>query len=187
MRPTRTIKPATRRRAVAAWFGILALFLLTFTSAHAADMATAGDITVSKAWSRASIGVKRPGGSFLTIVSEGAADKLIAAETPVAGKAKFHTHLMEDGMMKMREVKAIDIPAGGMTMLKPGGFHVMMFNLKNLLKEGDMFPLTLTFEKVGKATVMVHVGKAGGMKSMDHSAEHMKSDEHMKNMKMKTE
>ncbi len=172
---------------------ILALFLLTLSSANAADTATVGDITVSKAWSRASTGAKRPGGSFLTIVNNGsAADRLIAAETPAAGKSELHNHIMEDGMMKMRHVMAVDIPAGGMTMLKPGSFHVMMFDLKDLLKEGDMFPMTLTFEKAGKATVMVHVGKAGGMTAHDHSAkhmehmkdpEHMKSEEHMEHMK----
>jgi len=192
---------------------ILALFLLTLTSANAADSITVGDITVSKAWSRASTGAKRPGGSFVSITNSGAtADRLVAAATPAAGKAELHNHIMEDGMMKMRHVMGIDIPGGGMTMLKPGSFHIMMFDLKNLLKEGDMFPLTLTFEKAGKATVMVHVGKAGGMQAHDHSSkhmehmkapEHMKSeehmqhmkdpdhkkmhDEHMKNMKMKTE
>ncbi len=162
----------------------LALFLLTIPSANAADSITIGDITVSKAWSRASTGAKRPGGSFVTITNAGStADRLIAADTPAAGKSELHNHIMEDGMMKMRHVMAVDVPAGGMTMLKPGSFHVMMFDLANMLKEGDMFPLTLTFEKAGKATVMVHVGKAGGMQAHDHSAKHKKTMEHAEPMK----
>lgn len=149
----------------------LALFLLTVTNAKADhNTATVGDITVSKAWSRATVGKKRPGGVFLTIVNKGSTgDKLIAASTPAAGKSELHTHIMSDGVMKMRQVKNIEVAAGGMTMLKPGSFHVMIFNLKEALKEGGMFPLTLTFEKAGKAKVMVHVGKAGSMMPMDHS------------------
>ncbi|MBC8445263.1 MAG: copper chaperone PCu(A)C [Rhodospirillaceae bacterium] len=161
----------------------LALFLMSLTTSHAADSDTIGDITVSEAWSRASTGVKRPGGSFVTITNTGsAADRLVAAETPAAARTELHNHIMEDGMMKMRQVMGIDVPGGGVTMLKPGSFHVMMFDLTNLLKEGDMFPLTLTFEKAGKATVMVHVGKAGGMMSHDHSAKHMESMDHSKHM-----
>jgi copper(I)-binding protein len=161
----------------------LALFLLTMATANAADSITVGDITASKAWARASTGAGRPGGAFLTIANTGTAgDQLVAAETPAAGKAELHTHIMDKNVMKMRQVMAIDIPGGGMTMLKPGSFHVMLFKLKNMLKEGDMFPLTLTFKKAGKATIMVHVGKAGGMMPNDHSTGHMKSPEHMKQM-----
>jgi periplasmic copper chaperone A len=172
---------------------LIALFLFTLTTANAADQVSAGDITVSKAWGRATIGANRPGGAFLTITNNGAAgDQLVAAETPAAGKSELHTHTMTDGVMKMEQVMSIDIPAGGMTMLKPGGFHVMMFKLKKALNEGDMFPLTLTFRDAGPATVMVHVGKVGAMKTMDHKMhmddeghkkmheEHMKDDEHKK-------
>lgn len=159
---------------------IFGLILFTATSAQAADMAHAGDIMVSKAWGRASTGMNRPAGVFVMIKSNGGADKLVSASTPVAGRAELHTHLMEDGMMKMRQVHGgIDIPAGGMVMLKPGGLHIMVFELKEMLKEGTMFPMTLNFEKGGSATVTVHVGKAGGMMQHDHSKKH---EEQMKEM-----
>ncbi len=155
---------------------LFAAALLLFSPfAQAADPVQVGDLKIEKAWSRASTGLHRPGGAFLTIHNPGAeADRLIAAETPAAARTELHTHIMEDGMMKMRQVPAIEVPAGGMTLLKPGSFHVMMFKLHALLKEGDMFPLTLTFEKAGQATVTVHVGKAGAMMQHDHSSGHMK-------------
>ena len=159
---------------------LIALFLLTLSTASAAENVSAGDITVSKAWGRATIGANRPGGAFLTITNNGAADdQLIAAETLAAGKSELHTHTMTDGVMKMAHVMSINIPAGGMTMLKPGGFHIMLFNLKRALNEGDMFPLTLTFKNAGKATIMAHVGKVGAMETMDHKM-HMDDEEHKK-------
>jgi len=165
---------------------ILALFLFSLspaTAAKAADKAHVGDITVSNAWARATIGPKRPGGAYLAIANAGStSDHLIAAETPVAGKAELHTHTMTGGVMKMSQVKNIEVPAGGMAMLKPGGFHVMLFDLTAALAEGTMFPLTLTFEKAGKVTITVHVGKVGAMMGHDHSAEHMKTMDHQKHM-----
>ena len=164
----------------------MAVILFSVTGAQAADMATAGDITVSNAWGRASTGMNRPAGIFLTLKSNGGTDRLVSASTPTAGRVELHTHLMEDGMMKMRQVPAIEVPAGGMTMLKPGSFHIMVFELKEMMNEGQMIPLTMNFEKGGSATVTVHVGKAGAMMSHDHSNQHkdqmQKMGQDMKNM-----
>jgi len=161
---------------------ILALSLVTgYFSLGFNQTATAADISVKDVWSRSSAGMTRAGAAFLTIVNKGTADdKLIAASTPAAGKSELHTHLMEDGVMKMRHVPHIPVPAGGMTMLKPGGFHVMLFKLAKPLNEGDSYHLTLEFEKAGKVMVEAHVGKAGA-KGMDHG-----NMDHGK-MKMKTE
>jgi len=148
----------------------VALFLGLALPAQAHDMTTVGDITVAKAWSRASAGPAKTGAAFMAITSKGGADRLIGVATAAAGRAELHTHLMEAGIMKMRQVPAIDIPAGGMVMLQPGGLHVMLFNLAQPFKEGDHYMLTLTFEKAGKADVMVMVGGAGAMRGMDHGA-----------------
>jgi len=145
-----------------------ALFLSLALPAQASDETKIGDITVATAWSRASAGPARTGAAFMAISSAGAADRLIAVATAVAGRAELHTHLMEGGIMKMRQVSAVDVPAGGMVMLQPGGRHVMLFDLAQPLKEGDRYMLTLTFEKAGKAEVMVMVGAAGAMQGMDH-------------------
>lgn len=70
--------------------------------------------------------------------------KLIKAETPIAKRVELHTHRHENGMMKMRQVEAIEIPAMGKQFLKPGGFHIMLFGV-NKLPLDETVPLTLTF------------------------------------------
>jgi len=167
---------------------LLALIVFSHNPANAADDISLGDLVLSAAWSRASTGLKRPGSAFLSITNTGSADdRLIDAHTPAAARAELHNHTMDNGVMKMRRVQAVDVPAGGMAMLKPGSFHIMLFELTSMLKEGDIFPMNLTFEKAGKTTVMVHVGKVGAGKSHGHSTKHkskhkqdMKSHGHMK-------
>jgi periplasmic copper chaperone A len=104
----------------------------------------------------------------MTVANKGPVqDRLLAAATPVADQAQLHTEINDKGIMKMREVPAIDVKPGGQTMLKPGGLHLMLVGLKQPLKVGDSFPLTLTFEKAGRLDVTVTVEKApamGGMK-----------------------
>ena len=72
----------------------------------------------------------------------------------------------DNGVMKLRPLKAIDVKANGEATLKPGGMHVMLVGLKQPLKEGENFPLTLTFEKAGKIDVKVAVKKAGSLGNM---------------------
>jgi len=154
-------------------FAVFALNIATAPANAAAmnmsDTATVGNISVSAAWSRASAGMKRAGAAFLTISNSGTTgDRLIAASTPAAAKAELHTHLMDNGVMKMRQIMAIDIPAGSTVQLKPGGMHVMLFKLTKTFEQGAHYPLTLTFEKAGDVTLMVPVGKAGAMGNMKH-------------------
>jgi copper(I)-binding protein len=147
-----------------------ALTLAAAGTALAGD-ATAGNIKITDAWARASAGPAQNGAAFLTVTNGGGeADKLVAAGTDVAATAELHTHLNEGGVMKMRQVPAIDLPAGQKVTLQPGGYHVMIMGLKAPLKAGETFPLTLTFEKAGKVTVDVAVGAAGAMGpvGMDH-------------------
>ncbi|MGC2856797.1 copper chaperone PCu(A)C [Novispirillum sp. DQ9] len=126
--------------------------------------ALAGDITVSDAWSRASAGPARAGAGFMTITNAGAeADRLVAAAAPVSATAELHTHVQDGDVMRMREVAAIDVPAGQTVTLQPGGLHVMLMSLHAPLKEGQSFDLTLTFEKAGTVVVPVTVRAAGAM------------------------
>ena len=142
------------------------LVFFTQKTAIAADLVKAGDLVISSAWSRASTGIKRPSAIFLSITNAGSThDRLHAAHTPSAKRAELHRHFMENGVMRMRQVDNLNIPATSTTMLKPSGFHIMLFNLKYLLKEGDTFPVNLTFEKAGKATIMVHVAGDGSGKA----------------------
>ena len=90
-------------------------------------------------------------------------DRLIAVASPVARKAELHTHIEENGLMLMREVEGgLAVPAGQTVELKSGGLlHVMLIDLKQKLKAGDSFPLTVTFEKAGSRNVTVKVERLG--------------------------
>ena len=86
-------------------------------------------------------------GAFMVIRNAGDKDvKVVKADNPVSRVTELHTHLNEGGVMKMRPVPAIDVKARGEAVLKPGGLHVMLIDLKAPMKEGDTVPLTLTFE-----------------------------------------
>lgn len=106
------------------------------------------------------------GGAYLTIANKGTADKLVAASSPAASRVELHTMAMDNGVMRMHEVKAIDLPAGGEVELKPGGLHMMLVGLKAPLAQGARVPLKLTFEHAGSIDVDLAVESmaAGAMK-----------------------
>ncbi|MBK1665819.1 hypothetical protein CKO10_15265 [Rhodospirillum rubrum] len=133
---------------------------------------TAGTITVSDAWARATPGAAKVGGAFLTLTNKGDADRLLSASADVSETVELHTHVMDGTVMKMRQVDAIDLPANGSVALRPGSFHVMLIGLKAPLSEGQSFPLTLTFERAGKATIEVTVKAVGAMGGADHKPGH---------------
>ena len=85
-------------------------------------------------------------GAFMVIRNNGDKDvKVVKADNPVSKATELHTHLNEGGVMKMRPVAAIEIKAKGEAVLKPGGLHVMLIDLKAAMQEGDSVPITLTF------------------------------------------
>jgi copper(I)-binding protein len=133
----------------------------------------AGDITVSNGWTRASAGMARAGAAFLTITNSGSSDdRVLSASAPsVTDVAELHTHIKEGDVMRMRRVEDIPVKAGETVTLQPGGLHVMFMGLKDSLKEGQTFPLTLTFEKAGPIETTITVGTVGAMdhNAMDHS------------------
>ena len=143
---------------------VLGLILALLTTTVFAHDAKVGDLVIMEPWARATIGQGKTAAAYLTVVNHGAAgDRLVAVSTPVAGKAALHTHIMEEGVAKMRPVEALEIQAKGSTALKPGGLHVMLMNLEQPLKEGEAFPMTLTFETAGEVEVEVHVQAMGAM------------------------
>ena len=100
----------------------------------------------------------RAADAFLSVENKGATpDRLIAASSPVAEIVEVHETTMDGGVMRMRAIPGIDINARSKVDLKPGGYHIMLMELKQPLKVGDRFPLTLTFEKAGKIEVLVWV------------------------------
>ena len=121
-----------------------------------------GDLAIDHPWARASAGASVNGAAYMVISTSGAApDQLIGASTPIAEKAELHTDIMEGDVMRMRPVKGIEVNLGEPATLEPGALHVMLIGLKAPLKEGEHFPLTLTFEKAGSVTVEVTVEAAG--------------------------
>lgn len=106
-------------------------------------------------------------GAFMVIQNKGAAAvRLVKADNPASKVTELHTHINDKGVMKMRPVSAIDVPAGGQAELKPGGLHVMLIDLKAPMKEGDSVPLTLTFDDGSSKQIDAPVVKA--MPAMHH-------------------
>jgi copper(I)-binding protein len=134
------------------------------TAPARADEVKAGDIAISQAWSRATPKGAKTGGGYLTIENRGSApDRLIGGSTDVAGSVQVHEmSTTEGGVMKMRPVEnGLIIEPGKTVKLAPGGYHLMMMDLKQPLKRGDKVPVTLEFEKAGKVTISLDVEGVG--------------------------
>lgn len=110
-----------------------------------AACAAAAETTVANAWVRGTVPKQQASGAFMQITSA-QGGRLVAAASPVAGVSEIHEMKMDGGVMKMGAVPALELPAGQMVELKPGGYHVMLMGLKQQLKAGDQVPLTLTIE-----------------------------------------
>lgn len=131
----------------------LALLLAAFTVIPAA----VAEVSVEDAWARATPPGARTGAVYFTLSNDGAAMSLVAAATPAAGRAELHTHVHENGMMAMRQVEAIEVPANGEARLAPHGDHVMLFGLPAPLVAGEQLQLTLEFETGETLTVPVPI------------------------------
>ena len=122
----------------------------------AAAASAQGAPRVEEAWAHPTVAGQAAGGGFVKITSP-VADRLIAARTTAAKAVELHTMQMDGDVMRMRQVPAIDLPAGKTVELKPGGLHLMLMGPTKPLAEGASFPLTLRFEKAGEVTVDVKV------------------------------
>jgi copper(I)-binding protein len=112
---------------------------------------------VEGAWARPTVQGQSGGGAFLRITGGSVADRLLTVSAGVAREVELHTMEMQGNVMRMRQIDAIDVPAGKTVDLKPGGQHVMFVGLTQTLKAGDHFPLTLRFAKAGELKVDVQV------------------------------
>ena len=120
----------------------------------------AGLITISDPWARGSFTKARSAAAYMMLKNNSEElDQLIGFKSSVAKKVELHQTQYIDGIMKMSVVKTLNIPAGSLTIFKPGSRHVMFFGLGMPLKEGSSFPLTLEFAKAGKVKIMVRVLK----------------------------
>lgn len=117
-----------------------------------AAMSSFAQVKIEGAWARPTVQGQQAGGGYLSITSA-AADRLLGGSTQVAQQFELHTMAMRGDVMEMRQVDAIELPAGKKVELKPGGLHVMFIGLKAPLKVGDKVPVTLKFEKAGELKV----------------------------------
>src|SRR5579863_9612519 len=142
-----------------------ALFAVLFAVSARAEDVKAGDLVISQAWSRATPGGAKVGGGYLTIENKGTTpDRLIGGSADNAATVQVHEMSMNNGVMTMRPVDGgLAIEPGKTVKLAPGGFHLMLLDLKGPLKQGDKLPITLEFAKAGKVSVMFDVGSIGAM------------------------
>ena len=156
--------------------GVFAAAMVVITAAPAA-----AQITVKEPWVRATVAAQKATGAFMQISSVSDA-KLVEAKSPAASIVEIHEMKMDNNVMKMRAVSEVALPAGKTVELKPGGYHVMMMDLKAQVKEGDTVPLTLVFEGKDKkretvevkamAKSLTGVAPKGEMKSGEMTGEH---------------
>jgi copper(I)-binding protein len=134
-----------------------------FTTVSRAEEVKAGDLVITEAWTRATPKGAKIGGGYLTIENKGTApDRLIGGSADIAGSVQVHEMSMDKGVMKMRPMEnGLAIEPGKTVKLAPGGYHLMMMDLKNPLKKGDKLPITLEFEKAGKVQVSLDVEGVG--------------------------
>ena len=119
-------------------------------------------LRVSNPFARATPPGAKVAGAFMTIKNVGPdADRLVSVSSPAAGLVEIHEMAMEGGMMKMRALKGIDLKPGATVELQPGGYHVMLEDLKQPLKQGEQIPIKLTFEKAGVLDIKVNVEAMG--------------------------
>jgi copper(I)-binding protein len=158
-----SMKPHLRLNAstLALWAALIAGVL----PAHA-------QVTVQEAWVRGTVGQQKASGMFAQIRSAQPA-RLVSAASPVAGVVEIHEMAMEGNVMRMRAISGLELPAGKLVELKPGGYHVMLMQLKQPLEPGSTVPVTLVVESGGKresievkASVRTRAGQpaAGGHK-----------------------
>ena len=130
-------------------FAMLGLALL-------AQSAMAADVKVENVWMRATVPGQQVAGAYMDITSPENA-RLVGARSPAAGNMEIHFMRMNHGVMEMREVKTLPLPKGKTVKLAPGGFHLMLFDLKQPFKTGETVPIKLTIETANKKRETVEV------------------------------
>lgn len=115
-------------------------------------------VSVEGAWARATPPNAKLAAGYLTLVNAGAADRLVGASSPAAGRVELHVTTRDGQIMRMREARALDVPAGGKLELKPVGAHLMFVELRRAFRKGEKVPVRLRFEKAGEVQAELAVG-----------------------------
>jgi periplasmic copper chaperone A len=161
LRPPRPARATNLPRLIGGAILAMALLLIVVGAATAHEFSSKG-ITVSRPWARATPGGVTVGGAYFEIkAAPGEGDRLVGARSAIAGSMEVHSHAIENGVARMRKVDGLPIKGGQSVVLKPGGYHLMLLDLKQPLKEGDLLNFTLTFEKAGDIEVEATVEPIG--------------------------
>ena len=156
----------------------VAVALFAPVAPSVAGETTAGDLTISHPMARPNL-PNRPSAAYMVISNGGSQDdRLVAARSPAFKTIELHTVVKDGDVMKMEQIQAIDIPAGQKAMLQAGGLHLMLFGPVKRLKDGDSFPITLTFEHGGDVTLDVEVTKKAGQGHGGHGSGHGSEKDH---------
>ncbi|WP_160108995.1 copper chaperone PCu(A)C [Pseudomonas izuensis] len=150
---------------------VVAALLLPACFANAHEYKV-GELEIAHPWSQ-ELPPNAPNvAAYFVINNEGkSADRLLSVDSPIAGEAQLHEHVMQNDVMKMQHVPSVEVPAGGEVTFAPMAYHVMLLNLKDrsLLSDGKRFPMTLHFEKSGDVTVEVAVQKQAPEDGQKHA------------------
>jgi len=144
----------------------VALAALTLAGCEGGHTHPSDGIEISNARINPPLPGQTTGVAFMELINYGDEDRLLAITSPVSGRIELHTHLNDDGVMKMRRVDGIELPHHAPVALEPGGFHVMLFETTVTL--GDEAVLTLDFETANDLTVVAPVVMRGEMPSGDN-------------------
>jgi periplasmic copper chaperone A len=124
---------------------IFTLFLTFCIGFNASAKDNLADVDVKDAWVRTSVPGQKASGAFMTLTAK-AGVQLVGASSPVAGVTEVHEMKMNGDVMQMRAVPSLDLPAGKAVALRPGGYHIMLLDLKTALPKDSTVPLTLVFK-----------------------------------------
>ena len=150
----------------------LNVLIFSAIAALAAQSAWSATISVTDAWARATMPGQPVSGAYMNIQADADA-RLVGVSSPRVPDVEVHEMKMDGDVMRMREVKAIDLPKGKTVSLRPGGYHIMLMNLKKPIAAGEIIPLALVIESDGKRqTVEVkaeaRVAGGGAMQPQPH-------------------
>jgi len=132
---------------------ILSLVLLSFSAI--ADVAT--NVNVEQSYVRSAIQQQRNSAAFMNITNQGSQVAIVYAKSPVAKIVELHTHIHDNGVMRMRKIERIDLPTDKVIQLQPGGLHIMLLGLTRDLKPGDQVEVTLGFDDGSEKALKVPV------------------------------
>jgi copper(I)-binding protein len=132
------------------------VFFLALLCAVSIPAMAAKTVTVADPWVRATVPGQDVAGAFMEITSTKNA-KLVKVTSQAAGTVEIHTMSMNNGVMEMRQIKSLDLPANQTVKLEPGAYHIMLFNLKHPFKAGTKIPLTLTVEQENHKKIKIEV------------------------------